>query len=66
MDQEKNICSQLICGVRVLIRAFDDLPEHIFEVFEVHDDCISGIAITGPLAGEYGEPDFDLILRIID
>ena len=37
-----------------------------FCVWEVHDDCITGYAITGPLAGEYGEPDFDLIVRVID
>ena len=49
----------------VVIRAYDDeWPEHLFKVWEVYDDCITGHAITGPLKGVYGEPAFDLILRI--
>lgn len=49
----------------VVIRAFDDVPEHLFRVLEIYDDCITGIALTGPLAGEYGEPDNEMILRVI-
>jgi len=52
-------------GDVVVIRAFDDVPEHHFLVQEVQDDCITGHAIDGPLAGEYGEPDRDLILRVV-
>ena len=48
----------------VVIAAGDDWPEHLFQVWEVHDDCITGLAITGPLAGVYGEPDHDLIVRV--
>ncbi len=48
----------------VVIRAFDDVPEHLFRVTEVYDDCVGGYSLTGPLAGEYGEPEFDLILRV--
>ena len=48
----------------VVIRAFDDWPEHLFQVWEVYDDCTSGYSITGPLEGVYGEPAFDLILRV--
>lgn len=48
----------------VVIRAYEDIPEHLFQVWEIHDDCITGYAITGTFAGEYGEPDFDLILRV--
>ena len=48
----------------VLIAARDDWPEHLFEIWEVHDDCITGQAISGPLAGIYGEPDLDLIIRV--
>lgn len=49
----------------VVIRAFEDeWPEHLFQVWEINDDCITGYAITGAIAGEYGEPDFDLILRV--
>lgn len=52
-------------GSRVIIAAFDDIPEHQFLVSEVHEDCICGISLTGPLKGEYGEPDRVLILRIL-
>lgn len=48
-------------GDIVTIHAFDDVPEHLFRVDEVHDDCVTGVALTGPLAGEYGEPDLSLI-----
>lgn len=48
----------------VVIRASEDWPEHLFRVDFVFDDCVGGYSITGPLAGEYGEPDFDLILRV--
>ncbi|MBM2295123.1 hypothetical protein JQX09_24745 [Sulfitobacter pseudonitzschiae] len=51
-------------GTVVVIRAFDDVPEHLFRISEVHEDCVTGYAITGPLAGEYGEPSFDLIVNI--
>lgn len=47
----------------VVIRAFDDLPEHLFQVREIYEDCITGYAISGPLKGIYGEPTLDLILR---
>ena len=51
-------------GSVVVIRTFDDIPEHLFEVLEIFDDCVSGYSRTGPLAGEYGEPAFDLIKAI--
>ena len=40
-------------GDVVVIAAFDEVPEHWFEIEEVLDDCVTGTAITGPLAGEY-------------
>lgn len=49
-------------GDIVRIAAFDDVPEHDFEVISVEDDCITGIVLSGPLAGEYGEPDLSLVL----
>ena len=49
-------------GDIVRIAAFDDIPEHDFEVVSVEDDCLTGIALSGPLAGEYGEPDLALVL----
>lgn len=51
-------------GDVVTILAFDDVPEHLFRVDEVLDDCVTGVALTGPLAGEYGEPDLSLVAGI--
>ncbi|MFD1196489.1 hypothetical protein ACFQ3C_17590 [Seohaeicola saemankumensis] len=51
-------------GDVVTILAFDDVPEHLFRVDAVHDDCVTGVALTGPLAGEYGEPDLSLVAGI--
>ena len=52
-------------GCTVLIAGFDDIPEHSFLVEVVYEDCITGIALTGPFAGEYGEPDIALVLRVL-
>ena len=52
-------------GCIVLIAAFDDVPEHSFRVEEVFEDCVTGTALTGPLAGDYGEPEIELILRVL-
>ncbi len=52
-------------GDVVVVRAFDDIPEHHFRVEEVFEDCVTGFAVTGPLAGTYGEPDREIILRVI-
>ena len=57
--------SALAPGCIVLIAAFDDVPEHEFEVEEVFEDLVTGVALTGPLAGEYGEPDLEMILRVL-
>ncbi len=39
-------------GDVVLICVFDEVPEHLFRVHEVHEDCVTGTVLTGPLAGE--------------
>jgi len=52
-------------GSIVLIAGFDDIPEHSFCVEKVFQDCITGTALTGPFAGEYGEPDIALVLRVL-
>ena len=52
-------------GYIVLIDAFDDIPEHQFQVDQVFDDLVTGIALTGPFAGEYGEPDIGMIVQVI-
>ena len=49
----------------VLLAVFDDIPSHQFLVEEVLKDCITGTALTGPLTGEYGEPDIALVLQIL-
>ena len=51
-------------GSIVTIMAFDDVAEHQFRVDEVFEDGVGGIALTGPLAGEYGEPDWSLIKEV--
>jgi len=53
-------------GDVVVIAAFDDIPEHLFRVEAVYTDCVGGYSLTGPLAGEYGEPDLAMILRVED
>jgi len=50
-------------GDIVTIRAIDDIPEHLFQVEEIFEDHITGIALSGPLRGCYGEPDLELILE---
>ena len=52
-------------GCIVLIAAFDDIPEHQFQAEEVFDDLVTGIALIGPLAGEYGEPELGMIVQVI-
>ena len=52
-------------GCRVLIKGFDDIPAHQFLVDEVFGDFITGTALTGPLAGEYGEPEITLVLEVL-
>ena len=41
--------STLTPGMRVLIRGFDDVPEHVFEVHTIEDGLVTGMAVTGPL-----------------
>ncbi|MDO6482736.1 hypothetical protein [Shimia thalassica] len=51
-------------GDIVTIADGKDWPEHLFRVDWIFDDCVGGYSLTGPLEGEYGEPDFDLILKL--
>ena len=53
-------------GDVVTIIGFDDIPKLQFRVDEVHQDFITGLAVTGPLAGEYGEPEIDMVLGVAD
>ena len=52
-------------GCTVLVAGFDDIPAHQFSVEEVFEDGITGTALTGPLAGEYGEPDLALVIKVL-
>ena len=56
---------ELHSGCIVLIAAVDDIPEHQFQVDQVLDDLVTGTALTGPFAGEYGEPDIEMIVQVI-
>jgi hypothetical protein len=56
---------RLHTGVVVIIAAFDEVPEHQFVIHTVELDCVTGTALTGPLAGSYGEPGIDLIKAIV-
>ena len=52
-------------GDVVVIGGFDDIPGHQFRVEEVFEDLVTGTVLTGPLAGEYGEPDIEMIVEVI-
>ncbi len=52
-------------GDVVVIGGFDDIPEHQFQVDEVYEDLVTGTVLTGPLSGEYGEPDKEMIVEVI-
>ena len=52
-------------GDVVVIGGFDDIPDHQFQVEEVYEDLVTGTVLTGPLAGEYGEPDIEMIVEVI-
>ena len=56
---------QIRAGDVVVIGGFDDIPEHQFQVEEVYEDLVTGTVLTGPLAGEYGEPDREMIVEVI-
>ena len=52
-------------GDVVVIGAFDEVPEHQFLIEDVLDDCVTGVALTGLLEGEYGEPEIAMIVRVL-
>ena len=52
-------------GDVLVTRGFDDIPEHQFQLEEVQEDLVTGTVLTGPLAGEDGEPDREMIVKII-
>ena len=58
-------CLKIRPGDIVVIEGFDDMPEHRFKVAEVYEDLVTGTALTGPLAGEYGEPERERITAVI-
>ena len=52
-------------GCIVLIAGFDDIPEHEFRIEEIYEEFVTGRALSGPFAGEYGEPDIEMIVKLI-
>ena len=48
-----------------LIECFDDIPEHEFRIAEIYEEFVTGMALSGPFAGEYGEPDKEMIVKLI-
>ena len=52
-------------GDVVVIGGFDDIPEHQFQVEKVYEDLVTGTVLTGPFAGEYGEPEIEMIVEVI-
>ena len=52
-------------GDVVVIGGFDDIQDHQFQVEEVYEDLVTGTVLTGPFAGEYGEPDREMIVEVI-
>jgi hypothetical protein len=52
-------------GCIVLIEGFDDIPEHEFRIDEIYEEFVTGMALSGPFAGEYGEPDKEMIVKLI-
>ena len=60
-----DLANELKPGSLVVIQGFDDVPDHLFRIDAVYEDCVSGEALTGPLAGEFGEPDRDMIKRVL-
>jgi hypothetical protein len=52
-------------GCIVLIAGFDDIPEHEFRIEEIYEEFVTGMALSGPFAGEYGEPDKEMIVKLI-
>ena len=59
------VLKDLTPGCTVLLAGFDDIPAHEFRVEEVFEDLVTGTALTGPFAGEHGEPDISLVLRVL-
>jgi hypothetical protein len=52
-------------GSIVLIAGFDDIPEHEFRIEEIYEAFVTCMALSGPFAGEYGEPDIKFVLRVL-
>ena len=52
-------------GCIVLIAGFDDILEHEFRIDEIYEEFVTGMALSGPFAGEYGEPDKEMIMKLI-
>ena len=52
-------------GCIVLIEGFVDIPEHEFRIEEIYEEFVTGMALSSPFVGEYGEPDIEMIVKLI-
>jgi hypothetical protein len=61
-----SVLDGLRVGVVVQLAAFDDVPSHSFVVHTVEEDCVTGVAQSGPLKGQYGEPALSMITEVLE
>jgi hypothetical protein len=45
----------------VRVKEFDDIPSHLFFIYEVYEGVVTGYSVEGELQGEYGEPSIDML-----
>ena len=61
---DADLYSSTICALNNSKEIIDKKTILIFDD-EVFGDFITGTALTGPLAGEYGEPEMTLVLKVL-
>lgn len=52
-------------GDVVVLKPFDNVPIHLFEVEDIYGELITGVALTGPLRGSCGAPDITQLEAIL-
>lgn len=61
-----SVLDGLKVGAVVRLAAFDDVPTHRFVVHAVEADCVTGVALSGPMQGQYGEPALSMITEVLE
>jgi len=56
--------TKLVPGNIVVIKEQDDVPAHYFELHEVFEDLVGGLAMDGPYMGAYGQPEIEQISHV--